>query len=509
MALTNFSSLTFLHLTKCGLFGKFPTAIFQLSKLENLRLDGNYGLTGSLPEFHFGNPLKALSVANTNFSDEFPASFGLLSSLKYFEVRNCHFSGLLSSLLSNLTDLTYFNIWYNYFKGSRAPFFINLLQLTVIGLSFSQFTFSEIPSVASLTNFHVLDHCFNHITGQFPSWLSNLTQLIIFNINNFLHNQDQLSILDLSYNNIDGQIPKWVLKMSANLCALFLVDNYLTGFEESSCVIPSGLLILDLSLNFLTGSLPIPPCSMLIYMVGENKFNGGIPPQFCNMNSPQILDLSHNNLTGIIPQCFGNLIGNKLKVIKLGHDNLQGKLPRSVASCKILEHLDLGNNQIKDTFPSWLGVLSQLKIFILHFNGFYGVISAPRSDILFPKRRIIDRSHNEFVGPLPMDYFKRWNVMANLDGESTTYLHADFNLFLNNFLVPFQVTYSMAITNKGKEMEYTKILKIYTVIDLSCNKFAGEIPEVVATLKRLQLLNLSHNMLIGPIPPALGDLIKH
>ncbi|GLU14340.1 hypothetical protein SLE2022_309160 [Rubroshorea leprosula] len=610
--LANLSSLTFLYLTNCGLFGKFPKAIFQLSKLEYLNVRDNWGLTGSLPEFHFSYPLKELSVANTGFSGEFPASFGLLSSLEYLKVRNCNFSGLLPSSLSNLTELTRFDICNNSFKGSKAPFLSNLTQLTIVCLGWNQFTFSEIPSFASLTHLHVLDLSFSHIPGQFPSWLVNLTQLTYLCLRNnmlegslpssistlknleafdvgfnnlsgimdfqtffglrnlkylllsyntfslstktivnstipkfarlelgscnlrefpdFLHSQNQLSILDLSSNNIPSHIPKWLLKMSAHLWWLDLSNNSLTSFEESSFVIPSSLSFLSLSWNFLTGSLPIPSSSQLIlYNVAKNKFSGGIPPTFCNMSSLVFLDLSHNNLSGIIPQCLGNVskslwflnleennfygsipetweIGNELKMIKLGHNNLQGKLPRSLSNCKMLEYLDLSNNKIRDTFPSWLGVLPQLKIFFLRFNGFYGAINGPESDLLFPKLHIVDLSHNEFEGTLPMEYFKRWNVMTNLDEGNTAYLQANSTFLLNNSTVPSHVLYTITITNKGKKMEYPKIFGIFMAIDLSCNKFEGEIPEVVGNLTRLQLLNLSNNMLTGPIPPALGFL---
>ncbi|GLT82432.1 hypothetical protein SLE2022_008030 [Rubroshorea leprosula] len=64
----------------------------------------------------------------------------------------------------------------------------------------------------------------------------------------------------------------------------------------------------------------------------------------------------------------------------------------------------------------------------------------------------------------------------------------------------------MTITNKGQKMEYTKIFDLFMAIDLSCNKFEGEIPKVLGNLTRLQLLNLSNNMLTGPIPQAMGYL---
>ncbi|GLT27012.1 hypothetical protein SLA2020_020420 [Shorea laevis] len=55
-------------------------------------------------------------------------------------------------------------------------------------------------------------------------------------------------------------------------------------------------------------------------------------------------------------------------------------------------------------------------------------------------------------------------------------------------------------------MEYSKILEVFSAMDLSCNKFEGEIPKVAESLKRLQLLNLSNGILVGPIPTALGFL---
>ncbi|GKV21791.1 hypothetical protein SLEP1_g31737 [Rubroshorea leprosula] len=96
--------------------------------------------------------------------------------------------------------------------------------------------------------------------------------------------------------------------MSASLCILGLSYNFLTSFEESFIVFPStGLFYPDLSFNFLRGSLPIPPPSILFYLVSGNGFSGEIPPQFCNMTSLQVLDLSHNDLSGMLLPCFGNL----------------------------------------------------------------------------------------------------------------------------------------------------------------------------------------------------------
>ena len=66
---------------------------------------------------------------------------------------------------------------------------------------------------------------------------------------------------------------------------------------------------------------------------------------------------------------------------------------------------------------------------------------------------------------------------------------------------------SMTIVNKGVELELVKILTIFTAIDLSNNRFYGEIPDSVGNLKALIVLNLSCNKFMSHIPSSLGNII--
>uniref|UniRef100_A0A0V0H6Y6 Putative leucine-rich repeat receptor-like protein kinase-like n=1 Tax=Solanum chacoense TaxID=4108 RepID=A0A0V0H6Y6_SOLCH len=65
---------------------------------------------------------------------------------------------------------------------------------------------------------------------------------------------------------------------------------------------------------------------------------------------------------------------------------------------------------------------------------------------------------------------------------------------------------SAIVVTKGLKLEVVKILPLYTVIDLSNNKFEGHIPCVLGDLIAIRVLNLSHNGLQGHIPPSLGSL---
>ncbi|GAY67440.1 hypothetical protein CUMW_256490, partial [Citrus unshiu] len=255
---------------------------------------------------------------------------------------------------------------------------------------------------------------------------------------NFLQNQHHLLVLDLSDNRIHGKVPKWLLDPNMqNLNALNISHNLLTGFDQHPVVLPGNkgdLLTFDLSSNNLQGPFPVPPPGTIHYLTSNNNLTGEIPSWICNLNILESLVLSHNNLSGLLPQCLGNfsdelsvldLQGNnffgtvpntfikesRLGVIDLSHNLFQGRIPRSLINCSKLEFLGLGNNQISDTFPSWLGTLPNLNVLILRYNIFYGIIKEPRTDCGFSKLRIIDLSNNRFTGTLPSKSFLCWNAM--------------------------------------------------------------------------------------------------
>ncbi|KAF2311812.1 hypothetical protein GH714_026855 [Hevea brasiliensis] len=188
---------------------------------------------------------------------------------------------------------------------------------------------------------------------------------------------------------------------------------------------------------------------------------------------------------------------------------MEGQIPRSMANCTRLETLDLGDNMIHDTFPSWLGTLPELRVLILRSNRFYGAIGKPeQTQIDFPKLHIIDLSFNSFTGKLPSQQFENWVAMKDLGSDQLAYLHSNTGFKVHSFTwrgslnLTWSDSYdhSVTVSNKGILTEYTKILEFFTAVDLSSNKFEGDIPPVIGTLKALLLLNLSNNDLTGPIP---------
>ncbi|KAI3519789.1 hypothetical protein L1887_09005 [Cichorium endivia] len=68
--------------------------------------------------------------------------------------------------------------------------------------------------------------------------------------------------------------------------------------------------------------------------------------------------------------------------------------------------------------------------------------------------------------------------------------------------------YSVIVEVKGQQLPFPQLSVDYTIIDLSDNKFEGEIPNIIGTLNSLIVLNLSQNNLHGQIPHALGNLLE-
>ncbi|PON87232.1 LRR domain containing protein, partial [Trema orientale] len=230
-------------------------------------------------------------------------------------------------------------------------------------------------------------------------------------------------------------------------------------------------LVLDLSANSLTGT--IPPCI------------GNI--------SVDTLDLRLNRFHGEIPSTFAK--GNVLRNLNLYGNQLEGSLPQSLINCKALEILDVGNNKINGIFPHWLQSLPLLQVLILRSNKFHDSISDPQASSAFQKLRILDISDNEFTGLLPKKYFE--NMMAMVESHTD---HALKYMGEDQTTRSYYYHDSVTVVLKGFFVEFTKIQTIFTTIDFSKNNFKGEIPKMLGTLKSLKGLNFSHNELTGTIP---------
>ena len=128
---------------------------------------------------------------------------------------------------------------------------------------------------------------------------------------------EQLIILRLNENSLQGSIPKELPLLLTNLNEVTLSGNLIHGTIPSEFTKLTALDTLDVSNNFLTGSLPSfifdGQMSHLVYIdVSQNYLTGSIAPSdvfLLNETLPnlEILFADSNKLVGTIPESIGNL----------------------------------------------------------------------------------------------------------------------------------------------------------------------------------------------------------
>ena len=234
--------------------------------------------------------------------------------------------------------------------------------------------------------------------------------------------------------------------------------------------------------------------------MSHNKLTGIIPRCLANSSSLEVLDLQLNKLHGTLPSTFAKYC--RLSTLDLNGNQLEGFLPESLSNCTSLEVLDLGNNQIKDVFPHWLRTLQELKVLVLRANKLYGPIASLKTKHGFPSLVIFYVSSNNFSGPIPKAYIKKFEAIKNVIQDAHwQYMEACLNT--TNMYTDY-----VTITTKAITMTMAKIPKDFVSIDLSKNMFEGEIPNVIGKLHSLRGPNLSHNRLSGHIPKSIENLTK-
>ncbi|KAL8551139.1 hypothetical protein ACS0TY_000282 [Phlomoides rotata] len=525
----NITPLSYLFLRGNHLNGQLPDAVGGLPHLAHLDLSYN-SIVGQLPDAVGGLPrLAHLDLSFNSFVGQIPSSLTNMSRLEYLDISSNAFTGPLPSAAGHgLQKLLYMDLSNNSIQGMIPSWLFSLPSLWKLALSSNRLTgrigrlnsntlayldlrsnvlniklefVYNLSSIEHLLISHntVTEHDGDIVNVTFP-YLETLemSSCQIKEFPNFLRsNILNLFSLDLSNNSIHGPIPSWFTSnLSETLSYLDLSANFFTSYP--GYLYWKDLWFLDLHSNSLRGTFPPFICNMSLLSIlnlSHNKLSGNIPECLPNSTNIEVLDLRRNEFHGKIPTTIGAI--SYLANLGLNGNHLQGPLPPSLGNCTHLEVLDLGNNIIQDTFPWWLHTLHQLKILILKSNSFHGSITPPISNNSLTNLQILDLSYNNFTGLLPEKLFASLEAIKNLSQASP-----DEGLYMGSG----QYEYSVTVSVKGKYVEFTRVLKIFTTIDLSSNNFIGSIPDSLSNLTSLRLLNLSHNSIHGSIPPALGRM---
>ncbi|KAF7815334.1 receptor-like protein EIX2 [Senna tora] len=396
-------NLSTLSMSRNSLEGTFSKIHLQnLSSIESLQIGFNK-LSVKIdsdwsPPFQF---LSELGMASCNIGPEFPQWLLKQEQLESLDLSNNSIRGTIpENIADQLPYLRYLNLKGNFLEGSIPNTLCEIFMIATLDLSNNELS-GEVPNCwrGELT---VINLSSNRLSGHIPSSFGNLSRLLWLNLsNNSLHgdltqalkNIKKPQILDLGENQFSGIISSWIVESSLQeLKVLRLSQNLLTGDIPSSlCHLP--LRIIDLASNNLSGS--IPTCvSNFSGMVKQSRDDSDefltlSDDQFKDQGVKQVLkgleqdytknlkylrniDLSSNNLTGIIPESLTHLLG--LNGLNLAHNTLSGNIPNKIGEMRSLESLDLSSNKLYSSIPTNMLTLTSLSFLNLSDNNFSGPI---------------------------------------------------------------------------------------------------------------------------------------
>uniref|UniRef100_A0A199UAE6 Leucine-rich repeat-containing N-terminal plant-type domain-containing protein n=1 Tax=Manihot esculenta TaxID=3983 RepID=A0A199UAE6_MANES len=452
--------------------------------------------------------------------------FQRLSSLENLKFLNLGFNNFNNNILSSLTHLSslkYLYLDYNLIKGriniKELNSFTNLKSLSIGGNEIEGFnSFNGGEKLLNMDNLEFLGMHYNYLENGV---ISSLTGLF------------SLKILWMDYNQLKGSFNLKELDTLSNLEVLSLSGNNITKFVSSKggedLSNMSNLEFLDMSFNNLENDVlsSLRSLSFLKTLwMNYNQFEGPFDLKgICKLKYLQMLNISHNDLSGNLPLCLVNL--TSLRQLDLSSNHFTGNISSSplegltnleylsvsdnlfqipISLSPIFNHSKLkyvesrGNKIFAETNDQYLNPRFQLEKLVLSSGG-YGEA--------FPKflyhqhdLQFIDLSHIQMSEGFPYWLLqnntkleKLYLINNSLSGSLKLPIHSHMNLsvldisdnFFQGFITPEIGTYLPKLSH----------------LNMSGNGFSGSIPSSFGNMSLLERLDLSNNRLSGTIPEDL------
>ncbi|PIA49536.1 hypothetical protein AQUCO_01300379v1 [Aquilegia coerulea] len=538
-------SLISLDVSNNTLVGKIPPEIGNLKNLTDLYIGIN-GFSGVLPpEIGLLSNLRNLFSPTCSFRGPLPEEIGELKSLSKLDLSYNPLKSQIPKSIGKLQNLSILNFVYSELNGS-IPFELgNCMNLKTLMLSFNSLSGSLPESLSKLPMLSFSAEK-NQLSGPVPSWIGKWTQIdsLLLSSNQFIGRIPQeignctllnhislsnnlltveignavgLQRLILGNNRLNGTIPKEIGNLE-ELSVLSLNSNSFEGFIPAELAKCMSLTTLDLGYNQLIGGIPegLGDLAQLQCLVlSHNDLSGPIPSKsfsyFRQINIPDssfvqhhgVFDLSHNRLSGRIPEELGNCV--VVVDLLISNNRLSGEIPRSLSRITNLTTLDLSGNLLTGSIPPDLGFSGKLQGLYLAKNQLTGTIPASIGHIISLVK--LNLTGNRLSGSIPYS-FGNLNELTHLDlswNELTGELPPSLSSMVN--LVGLYVQHNRLTGTIGELFSSSTSWRIENV-NLSMNYFNGDVPCSFGNLSYLTYLDLHGNMLTGTIPPDLGNLMQ-
>ncbi len=237
-SLGNLQNLERLYLSSNKLTGEIPSSLANLNpaSMTDLRVSYN-NLSSAIPDFGGLIRLKSLFLGGNDFTaGDIPSWIRTLTDLEWLFLEEMNLTGEVHFWLTELTSLKWLTLYHNDLSGPIPD--LGSLELRWLLLGGNDFTAGDIPAwIRNFTNLRNLYLYDMNLTGEVPAWLNERTSLNWLSLH---HNDLSGPIPDLSdltelrwlllggNDFTTGNFPSWIRNLT-NLENLFLHDTNLTG----------------------------------------------------------------------------------------------------------------------------------------------------------------------------------------------------------------------------------------------------------------------------------------
>uniref|UniRef100_A0ACD5Z777 Uncharacterized protein n=1 Tax=Avena sativa TaxID=4498 RepID=A0ACD5Z777_AVESA len=533
----SFHKLRYLNLATSLFIGRIPPQLGNLSNLRylNLRSSTDWCFDDSFCTGTYSTDvtwlsrltsLEHLDMSSVNLSTtiHWLPVVNMLHTLKVLRLPRCQLRSCPDSLpLSNLTTLEILDLWGNDFHKLSTPnWFWDLTGLKYLDIRRSSFYGPFPEEIGNMSSIVELRLSHNNLVGMIPSSMKNLCNL---------------KRLSTSKNNINGSITELFHRLPScprnKLQYLMLWGSNLTGSLPATLAEPLS------NVNFLD--------------LGDNKLTGHVPVWLGELTELTVLDVSYNNLDGVINEKHLSRLDKllaltlsdtsiaiivsptwvppfSLGIIHLQSCQLGPEFPTWLRWQTQAWSLDISNTSINDMIPDWFWITaSSVDYLNIQNNQITGVLPstiefmrAKEMDFSsnqlggpIPKLPInltrIDLSHNNLVGPLPLDFgasglaglFLSNNMISGAIPSSLCKLQSLLLLDLSRNNLNGPIT-DCLVNESSINMTGLSIINL----SLRNNNLSGGFPSLLQKCPQLISLDLGHNKFSGTLPTWIGEKLS-
>jgi len=226
--------------------------------------------------------------------------------------------------------------------------------------------------------------------------------------------------------------------------------------------------------------------------IGRQNLQGTLPSNLRNLAQLERLELQYNNISGPLPSLNGL---SSLQVILLSDNKFISVPSDFFTGLSSLQSVEIDNNPFSNwVIPESIKNASALQNFSANSANISGSIPGFFGPDSFPGLTILRLAFNDLEGELPASFSGSQVQSLWLNGQK---LSGGIDVIQNMTLLREVWLHSNEFSGPLPDFSGLKDLESLSLRD---NSFTGLVPESLVNLESLKFVNLSNNLLQGPMP---------